>query len=106
MGKKEAEQMPTPDWYLKLEAEYLNAFAAKQEAEERIEKCKAAMFGMMEADKLNKVNTDLTVASLLPESIGRKFNSTDFKKDYPDLYDQYATKYVKGSYIQIKLKKL
>jgi hypothetical protein len=101
---KKTEQNPAPDWYLKLEAKYLEAVARKQDAEEEIEKCKAALLGMMESDKLNKVSTDLTVASLMPESIGRKFNSTDFKKDYSDLYEKYATKYIKSSYVQVKVK--
>lgn len=101
---KKAEQNPAPDWYLKLEAKYLEAVARKQDAEAKIEKCKTALLGMMESDKLNKVSTDLTVASLMPESVGRKFNSTDFKKDHPDLYEKYATKYVKSSYVQVKVK--
>lgn len=101
---KKTEQNPAPDWYLKLEAKYLEAIAKKQAAEEEIEKCKTAFLGMMESDKLNKVSTDLTVASLMPESVGRKFNSTDFKKDHPDLYEKYATKYVKSSYVQVKVK--
>lgn len=101
---KKAEQIPAPDWYLKLEARYLEAVAQKQAAEEEMEKCKTSMLALMESDKLNKVSTDLTVASLMPESIGRKFNSTDFKKDYPDLYEKYATKYIKSSYVQVKVK--
>lgn len=104
MAKKQEQQLPVPDWYLKLEAKYLEAIAKKQAAEEEIEKCKTAFLGMMESDKLNKVSTDLTVASLMPESVGRKFNSTDFKKDHPDLYEKYATKYVKSSYVQVKVK--
>ena len=87
-----------------LEAEYLEALAAKQEAEERIEKCKAAMLGMMECDKLTNVSTDLTTAIYTAPSTGRKFNSTNFKKDYPDLYMKYATEYQKGAYVQVKLK--
>lgn len=101
---KKTEQMPVPDWYPKLEAKYLEAVAQKQAAEEEMEKCKTSMLALMEYDKLNKVSTDLTVASLMPESVGRKFNSTDFKKDYPDLYEKYATKYVKSSYVQVKVK--
>ncbi len=101
---KKTEQMPVPDWYLKLEARYLEAVAQKQAAEEEMEKCKTSMLALMGYDKLNKVSTDLTVASLMPESVGRKFNSTDFKKDHPDLYEKYATKYVKSSYVQVKVK--
>lgn len=104
MAKKQEQQLPAPDWYLKLEARYLEAVAQKQAAEEEMEECKTSMLALMGYDKLNKVSTDLTVASLMPESVGRKFNSTDFKADHPDLYEKYATKYVKSSYVQVKVK--
>lgn len=103
MAKKTA-QNPAPDWYLKLEAKYLEALEKKQAAEAEIEKIKSTMLGMMEADGIKNVGTDLTAATYTTASIGRKFNSTKFKEDYPDLYEKYAPKFPKNAYVAIKLK--
>lgn len=95
---------PAPDWYLKLEVKYLEALEKKQAAEAEIDKVRAAIFGMMETDGVKKIETDITSATYTSATISRKFNSTDFKKDYPELYEKYAPRFQKGAYVTIKLK--
>ncbi len=102
--KKKTEQLPAPEWYLKLESKYLEALEKKQAAEAEIEKCKSAMLGLMEADGIKNVGTDLTTATYTAATMGRRFNSTEFKQDHPDLYEKYAPKFPKNAYVAIKLK--
>lgn len=104
MPNNNKEQIPVPDWYLKLEAKYLEAVERKLSAEAEIDKIKAAMMGLMEADGLKNVGTDLTSATYIAAHTSRKFNSTNFKKDYPELYEKYAPEYHKNAYLTIKLK--
>jgi hypothetical protein len=96
----------TPQWYLELEARYLEALQKKNAAEAEVDKIKATLLGMMETENVKSIATDLTTTTYVAATTSRKFNSTDFKKDHPDLYEQYATKYAKGSYLQIKMKEL
>ena len=102
---KNKEAMTAPDWYLKLEAMYLEAFEKKLAADEEMEKVRLSIQTMMENEKLPDVETDLTQTHYYAQSTSRKFNSTNFKKDYPELYEQYATKYSKRAYVAIKLLK-
>lgn len=102
--KQEQQQLPVPDWYLKLEAEYLAALEEQQKAEAKVKQAKDAIMAMMIAEKLTNVKTDLTQAIYTAPSEGYKFNSGDFKTDHPDLFYKYAIKYQKQGYLQMKLK--
>ncbi len=102
--KKQQQQLPAPDWYLKLEAEYLAALEEQQKAEAKVKQAKDAIMAMMIAEKLTNVKTDLTHAIYTAPAESWKFNTTDFKLDYPELFNKYATKYSKQPYLQMKLK--
>ena len=104
MAKKKTEPILVPDWYLKLETEYLEAVSRKQEADEELEKVRNIILGMMKLEGLKNMETDLTEVRYVAPSIVRKFNSTDFKNAHPDLYEQYVTEHQKNAYIQVKLK--
>lgn len=103
MANRKQEQ-EIPDWYLKLEAKYLEAVMRKQEADAEMEKVRATILGMMETDGVKSISTDLTTVKYVAPFIARKFNSTDFKQDHPDLYKQYSAEYPKNAYIQVKIK--
>ena len=62
------------------------------------------MIGMMIADDLTNIKTDFTQAIYTAPTDSWKFNTTNFKKDYPELFSKYATRYSKAGYLQIKMK--
>lgn len=65
---------------------------------------KEQLLKQMEMYGVNKFDNDKFSISYVKGSTGSKFNSTKFKKDYPDIYKDYSEPSIKSPSIRFKVK--
>lgn len=68
------------------------------------DKLKDDLLKQMEMYGVNKFENDKFSISYVKGSTGSKFNSTKFKKDYPDIYKDYCEPSVRVASIRFKVK--
>lgn len=68
------------------------------------DKLKDDLLKQMEMYGVNKFENDKFSISYVKGSTGSKFNSTKFKKDYPDIYNDYCEPSVRAASIRFKVK--
>lgn len=79
-----------------------NKILEMKRIEADIENFKANMCGLMAESGVKSVKHPLFSITLVPESQTTKFDSTKFKKEHKDLYDQYQSVVSKKAYVTIK----
>ena len=65
---------------------------------------KDQLLKQMELHGIDKFDNDKFSISYVKGSTGSKFNSTKFKKDYPDIYNDYCEPSVRAASIRFKVK--
>ena len=93
----------TPEWYLKLEAQYLEELQKQKEIENKIKSIKNSIIAMMNVNGLETIKSDLTISSYVKPIECDRFDSARFKMDHPQLFEQYASKYNRAGYLKITL---
>lgn len=92
-----------PEWYLQLEPEVLKLLALKDEVEHRIRELHTTIHTMMVTDDVHSIKTDLTSATRVKPSEGRKFETDRFKEDNPGLYLEYSKPFSRSGSVSLKL---
>lgn len=87
---------------LERELEYFKAITDKIERDKQayLDKVKAEM----ESQGLKKIETERIKVTLVGESVSRTFDSTRFKKEYPDLAEQFQKETTRKAYVKLSLK--
>lgn len=78
----------------------------KKEIAEKENQLKQSLLDVMDKysiEKWTSPDENLTV-NYIPDTFMRKFDSTKFKKDYPELYDEYLTFSNKKGYVKLQVK--
>lgn len=75
-----------------------------KDAENKLNEAKTALRAAMNQHGIKKYDFGLFTASLSSASVSNRFNSKQFKEDYPELYEKYITQSTSQGSLTIKLK--
>ena len=75
-----------------------------KEIKEQEEALKAAILKEMEERGIAKLDTDELTINYIAPTDAEYFDKAKFKKDYPDLHDEYITMKRRAGYVKITLK--
>lgn len=79
----------TPYWYDDIEREYKELMEVKNSVESRLNELKSQLMEKMKEANISQIKSDLYTVSYIPAKVSKKFDSTAFKKEHRDIYEQY-----------------